>query len=158
MEQKLYIARHAHAGVAETDEARPLTERGWKQIHRLVSTFKGTTHIAPKVIWHSHLLRATETATGLREGLALSGCREIEKSGLAPYDDPELIAEEIHGLEESTLIVGHNPHLSSLVTLLLQSECDRVVFPKASILCLSRMKVGTQSTQWQIEWHVHQKL
>jgi phosphohistidine phosphatase SixA len=104
LELKLYIVRHAHSDVAETDEARPLTSKGWAQAERLVSGFKDKALITPGVIWHSGLTRALETATGLKEGLALD-CRFKKKPGLAPYDDPAAIAFQIENLTESAMIV-----------------------------------------------------
>ncbi|MEM9160436.1 MAG: histidine phosphatase family protein [Verrucomicrobiota bacterium] len=157
MELKLYIVRHAHADFAETDEIRPLTDKGWNQVERLVSGFLDKELITPAVIWHSGLRRAAETAQGLKDGLALEDCRFAKKNGLAPYDDPAGIAVQIDNLTESAMVVGHNPHLTCLATLLLDNACDRIIFPKASILCLSRMKVGDQSTPWQVQWHLNHK-
>ena len=156
MQQRLYLARHAHAlDDAPSDDARPLSPKGHKQMKRLAQGLRGSSRLAPDLIWHSGLLRAEETAAALKSGLALDAPL-LRKPGLAPNDDPHESHAALDALDQSCLVIGHDPHLSSLASLLLTgaSGFERVVFAKASILCLSRMKAGQQSTPWQIEWHV----
>lgn len=159
MEIRLYIARHAHASEADSDYIRPLSEKGHRQMDRLCKGLAGKSAIEPTAIWHSGLTRADETAQRLKEGLQLEPVLK-EKKGLAPFDDPELIAKQLDQTMESVLLAGHEPNLSRLAALLLSENeaFERVLFPKASILCLSRLKVGTQSTPWQIEWHINHRL
>jgi phosphohistidine phosphatase len=81
-------------------------------------------------------------------------------NGITPFDDPSKIAERIDRSNEDIMVVGHEPNLSSLASLLLSGaqsfQC--IVFPKTSILSLTRLKVGDQSTPWQINWHISHKL
>ncbi|MDQ8184905.1 phosphohistidine phosphatase SixA [Pelagicoccus sp. SDUM812002] len=159
MLQHLHLVRHAHAeSDAPTDALRPLSPKGHRQCSRLVEAFSKNQMIQASTIWHSGLVRAFETAEALANGLKL-GTHLVQKDGLAPYDDPTTIAAEMNALDQSCLVAGHEPNLSYLASLLLagHDSFQRVVFPKASILCLSRMKAGTQATPWQIVWHLSHK-
>lgn len=154
---QLYLARHAHAeDDAESDELRPLSLKGHRQMQRLVDGLDGKELLLPEVIWQSGLLRAAETAAALHQSL-FPKIPIAKKSGLAPEDDPAPLLPQINRLEASCLVVGHEPNLSRLASLLLAGDdsFERVVFAKASILCLSRLKIGSQSTPWQIEWHLN---
>lgn len=159
MQQRLYLARHAHAlDFAPRDEDRPLSSKGLRQCERLANGLVGKDLIKVDTIWRSGLIRANETAAALAAGLELT-VPTLEKSGLAPYDDPSSIAAQLNQLDESCLVVGHDPNLSRLASHLLVGDdrFQRVVFPKASILCLSRIRSGGQATPWQIEWHLNHK-
>ncbi len=158
MEQTLYLVRHAHAADFQPDSKRPLSAKGKKQIERISSALWGKGLIEPSVIWHSPYLRAIETATLLHEGLGLSvGLETVD--GISPFDDPSKIAERIDPSTEDIMVVGHEPKLSSLTSLLLSGsqsfQC--MIFPKTSILSLTRLKVSDQSTPWQIAWHISHK-
>ncbi|MDQ8202419.1 phosphohistidine phosphatase SixA [Pelagicoccus sp. SDUM812003] len=159
MLQHLYLVRHAHAlDDAPSDALRPLSPKGEKQCRRLVS---GLSSLEPSIdcIWQSGLVRAEETARLIADGLELSHPL-TQKNGLAPFDSPAGIAAQAHELSLSCMIVGHEPNLSCLASLLLSGHdgFQRVVFPKASVLCLSRLKAGPQATPWQIEWHLNHKM
>lgn len=159
MQQTLHIVRHAHASSAETDHDRPVSPKGDRQLSRLCQALHGKSLIAPSEIWHSDLKRAIETAQRLAEGLELTAPLKTV-DGLRPYDDPAVAAGIIDSATADLMIVGHEPNLSSLAAQLITGmqtlEC--VVFQKASILCLRRLKVGSQATPWQIEWHMHHRL
>ncbi len=159
MEQSLYLVRHAHASEFRPDDERPLSPKGKKQIERISKALRGKRLIEPSVFWHSPYLRAIETATLLHEGLGLSTPFKTV-AGLTPFDNPTRVAELIDPSSEDTMIVGHEPNLSTLASILLSGtqsfEC--VLFPKASILNLTRLKVRGQSTPWQINWHISHKL
>lgn len=159
MNQHLYLVRHAHAhDDAPSDELRPLSPKGHKQCHRLVKGLSHNKLIQADAIWHSGLVRARETAEALATGLQLDAPL-TPKDGLAPFDNPTRIAAQLNELSLHCLVAGHEPHLSALASQLLTRTLDfqRITFPKASILCLSRMKVGSQATPWQIEWHLNHK-
>lgn len=159
MQQTLLLVRHANAlDNAPTDALRPLSPKGRKQMSRLAKGLRGKNLVNPQRIWHSGLARAYETALALKEGLDLSA-QLIEKDGLSPFDDPAIIAARLKTIGDDVMVVGHQPHLSGLASLLLTDSDDfhNVVFRKASILCLHRLNTGNQTTRWQIEWHLCHK-
>lgn len=159
MEQRIYIARHAHSVDGSPDETRPLSNKGFKQMGRLCKPLRRNQLIQVDEIWQSGLLRATETAQCLCDGLELNLPIKTVKD-LRPYDHPKTIVDAIEKTEKSLLIVGHEPNLSALSSLLIagDTESQKIVFNKASILCLTRLRVGKQSTPWEIQWHLWHKL
>ena len=159
MQQTLYLVRHAHASPADADRDRPLSPKGEIQVERLSDGLRGKGLIAPSAIWASRLTRSLQTATLLKAGLDLDASIS-EQDGLAPFDSPQAAADHIQGSAASLMIVGHEPNLSALSSLLLidSDRFERIVFMKASILCLTRLSVGQQSTPWQIEWHLNHRL
>jgi len=64
-------------------------------------------------------------------------------------DDVTLVATSLQGEQESIMLVGHLPHLSRLVGLLVISnpEIEIVRFRNAGIVCLTQ-KEG----KWAIDW------
>lgn len=158
MEQSLYLVRHAHASDFRPDDERPVSPKGKKQMERLSNALGEKGLVTPSIIWHSPYRRAVETATLLHEGLGLTVPFETI-AGLTPFDNPTTVAELIDESDEDIMVVGHEPNLSTLASILLSGtqtfEC--IVFPKASILRLTRLKVGNQTTPWQINWHISHK-
>jgi phosphohistidine phosphatase len=159
MQQTLYIVRHAHASPADSDRERAVSAKGERQVERLSLGLQGKGLVAPNAIWCSRLARSIQTAELLKEGLDLDAPIS-EWDGLAPFDSPQSIVDRIQSTESSLMIVGHEPNLSALSSLLLigNDQFEGIVFMKASILCLTRLSVGQQSTPWQIEWHVYHRL
>ncbi|OUW19754.1 MAG: hypothetical protein CBD18_00260 [Opitutales bacterium TMED158] len=158
MQQTLYLVRHAHALPAASDDERAVSPKGERQLARLSEGLRRFEPSFPHAIWSSPLLRARQTATLLKQGLELEAPIEIQ-ANLAPFDAPRPIADQVNAIDRSLMIVGHEPNLSKLSSLFLgDTGNDRVVFKKASILCLTRLTAGRQSTPWQIEWHVNHLL
>ena len=92
----------------------------------------------PQVLWQSPLVRAQQTAHCLliREWAVAGGVYEIDR--LEPDRDPEPLLAELECLQRDVLIVGHNPNLSLLASLLLGGERGRarVYFKTCNLLCL----------------------
>jgi len=158
MQQILYLVRHAHASDGPSDPERPLSPKGKRQVSRICNALKGKSLINPSLVWHSPYRRAKETADHLVEGLGLSvPVKTVE--GITPFDTPSTIFDPIEQSGENLMVVGHEPHMSGLASLLLSGDpsAGYVVFPKSSILNLTRLKVGKRSTPWQIAWHINHK-
>lgn len=147
----IYLVRHAHAVDQAPDHSRPLSERGHEQVRVLGRFLRASEGFAPEEIWHSSLLRAKETAELLTRHAKLEG-RQREVAGLRPEDNPAGIARELAGITRSVAVVGHEPHLSTLATLLVTGSAEPVVFvmKKCSALALERA-----GGQWLVRWHVH---
>jgi len=140
---KLYLVRHGDASAAASDAARPLSQKGKEQI-RKIAGFLQKSGVKTKVIWHSGLLRAQQTAEIIAEFL----CSHIElKKSLRPDDPVVPICEEIAKCHEDVLIAGHMPHLSSLAAELSSSAVD---FKKGAVVCLEKDFDG----RWHIQWLV----
>ena len=136
---RLLIIRHAIAVPRGTpgipDEDRPLTPRG---VRRFEVVARGLARIVPRpdALLTSPLKRARQTAEIAAEAWG----------GITPREDPALAGgrpEEIaallgrFGKEGTVAIVGHEPHLSSLLARLLGSTADeRLVFRKGGAALL----------------------
>ena len=150
----LYIIRHAHALDAAEDAARPLSKRGAKQVRALAKFLRATGALEAAEIWHSPLVRARETAQGLAEGLKCDvPLREVD--GLRSEDDPRIIAARIETLRAPVALVGHEPHLSALVSLLVAraAEPPVVVLKKCAAVRLDRV-----DERWALRWQVAPEL
>lgn len=150
----LYLIRHADADDAAKDELRPLSHRGHGQVARLAKFLHGSGSMAADEIWHSTLLRARETAERLAEGARLKAPLK-EVRGLAPEDAPGLFAQRLVGLEQDLVVVGHNPHLTVLASLLVRGDKGgaAIHFPKCAALALDCMGEG-HAGEWTVCWHV----
>ena len=123
--KELYILRHgiavAHGtpGVAEDD--RPLTTKGEQRIKQ-IGRCLAAIGLEPERIFTSPLPRARRTAQIVAQEL-----HRIERlettSALTAGENARSIADWLSARSESRLmIVGHNPALSDLVSLLLTGE------------------------------------
>jgi phosphohistidine phosphatase len=147
---RAYLIRHAHALDGADDAARPLSKRGREQVYALARVLGKSGVFQPMALWHSPLVRSRQTAQLLarRAGFKIP---LIEVAGLCPGDDPRFMARRINRLRQDVAIVGHEPHLSALGSLLVTGAAEPVVFvlKKCAALALER-----DDAQWMIRWHV----
>ena len=129
----LLIVRHAIAvphGTPEiADEERPLTDTGRRRFRRVA---KGLARMVrrPDALLTSPLRRARQTAEILADAW-----KDIE-----PQDEPSLASGDFAGLEaalaryrpeELIVVVGHEPHLSSLLAHVVDARSpERFAFRK----------------------------
>jgi len=147
---RLYIVRHAHAVAAEENPERPLSKRGRRQVKTLGAFLEESSAFRPGEIWHSPLARARETAQGLAQALDLD-VPLVEITALESGADPQVIAPRLHALQTSVAIVGHEPHLSALASLLVTgaSAPKAFILKKCSALALER-----DEAHWAVRWQV----
>lgn len=146
----IYLVQHADAKKEEEDPARPLSEKGLKDIRR-VASYVSQLNIKVYKIFHSSKLRAKQTAEVLSENLKPTrGISEVD--GLAPLDDPNMWAVRLKEIPDDIMLVGHLPHLAKLASLLLCGNADKniVSFKMAGIVCLKRDETGTWYLQWML--------
>jgi phosphohistidine phosphatase len=151
---QLYLIRHAHAVDAADDFARPLSKKGREQVDALADFLRGRELFAPAQIWHSPLHRARETAERLAKRLELK-CPVIESGGLLPEDDVRRLGVTLKESCESLALVGHEPHLSALASLLVTgvSEPPAFVVKKCAVIALDRVVSG-----WAVRWQISPEL
>jgi phosphohistidine phosphatase len=146
----VFLVQHADAKREEEDPARPLSEKGLKDITKIAS-YASLLNISVDKIFHSTKLRAKQTADVLFENLKpLKGTTEID--GLSPMDDPGIWAERLKDLQNNVMLVGHLPHMARLASLLLTGNSDKniVSFRMAGIVCLKRDENSAWSLQWML--------
>lgn len=150
----LYLIRHAHADDGDDDAARPLSAKGRAQIRRLGGLLRDARAIEAAEFWHSPLVRSRETAERLARRLGtVAPLREV--SGLKPDDDPTLLARKLGDARRPVAVVGHEPHLGLLATLLVGGDAARPLFKlkKCAALRLDRHGGG-----WGVRWLVAPEL
>lgn len=146
----LYLIRHAHAIDGQDDAARPLSEKGVRQVRKLGRFLREADAFAAAEIWHSPLRRSESTAALLAKHLKTDASL-VEVSGLRPDSSPDSILRKLHDLRRPVAVVGHEPHLSALASLLVADEAapPRFLFKKCAALRLDRSE-GVWAVRWQI--------
>lgn len=123
---ELLIVRHAIAvergdPAYATDDERPLTPEG---IHKFRAAARGIRDLCGKLdrIVSSPLVRARQTAEILRDVVASDLDLDLSEN-LAPGGDYTALLEDVTKLNaERVAVVGHEPHLSGLVSYCLVGE------------------------------------
>jgi phosphohistidine phosphatase len=149
----LYLVQHGEAKPETEDPERSLTESGTQTVEQMAD-WAVRMGIKVDQIRHSGKLRAEQTATIFANHLDPSRGM-IAVQGLTPLDNVNSIAASLQGEQESIILVGHLPHLSRLVGMLVTGDQERVVvrFRNAGIVCLSR-----QEKNWAIDWVMQPEL
>ncbi len=100
-------------------------------------------------MYHSGKLRAEQTAEIMASQLQ-PGRAPTRRDGLAPKDDPAVLAEAVPTLGPRAMLVGHLPHLSRLTARLVAGDPARevVAFRQAAIVCLVR----GDDDRWRVRW------
>lgn len=161
----LHLMRHAHAVTAEENPSRPLSARGRADAARLARFFAGNGCFRPDQLWHSPLRRARETADELLARLALDAA-VVETPGLLPEDDPQELAErlQLYPKDRGDLaLVGHEPHLSVLASLLVRGRSSPALFTmkKAAVITLELTGSAHKKSgfsRWRVRWQVSPEL
>jgi phosphohistidine phosphatase len=150
----LYLIRHAHALDGDDDAARPLSAKGRSQIRALGRFLRGSGAFEAGEIWHSPLRRSADTAILLAKRLKAKA-RLTTVSGLRPGDSPDSIVKKLLALRRPVAVVGHEPHLSALASLLVTGKAapPRFVLKKCAVLRLDR-----GGGAWAVRWHVSPEL
>lgn len=147
---KLYLVQHGEAVSKQEDPARPLSEQGMQDV-QAVAAFLGDAGIKLARVWHSGKRRAEQTAEILAR-VVLSGGRAEVIEGISPNDPVGEFATDADVWEEDTLVAGHLPFMSRLVSLLTTGETDTglVQYQPGSLVCLERV----DAEQWVILWMI----
>ena len=154
----LYILRH---GIAvepgtpgyETDADRPLTPEGERKLRQIADAMRAL-ELSFDLILSSPYLRARQTAEIV--AAALGARKRLEMSdALTPSGSIKKLVELLKRREpspESVLLVGHEPYLSELISLLLSGKESFAVVMKKGGLCkltTESLKPGRCATlQW----------
>ncbi|PTY04927.1 hypothetical protein DB347_19740 [Opitutaceae bacterium EW11] len=164
LEAMLYIVRHAHAVSEEEDSARPLSKRGREQANRLARFLVAQDLFAPAEIWHSPLVRVRQTAEIFASAMR-TAAPLVETPGMLPEDTPRLLAKRLAERKASggLAVVGHEPYLSALATLLVFGSTSPAAFRlrKGSVLALDRAtEAGSAGGErrWVVQWLVGPEL
>jgi phosphohistidine phosphatase len=137
----LYLLRHGLAVEPGTrgfsnDSERPLTPKGERKLWRIAEAMEALK-LSFDVILSSPYKRARQTAEIVAE--AFNARKKLESSEtLAPSGDPKKLLKRLVDMSpapEDVLLVGHEPYLSELVSLLVSGERGLSVVMKKGGLC-----------------------
>jgi phosphohistidine phosphatase len=145
----LYILRHGLAvepGASEysKDSERPLTPKGERKLWTIAQALE-ELGISFDWILSSPYVRARQTAEIVAEALNVHKKLEISET-LMPAGSTKKLIEMINHREpprEDVLLVGHEPYLSQLISLLVSGNNEMQVTMKKGGLC----KLSTESLE-----------
>ncbi len=137
----LYILRHGIAvepgtpGYAK-DADRPLTPEGERKLRQIGKAMKAL-ELSFDLLLSSPYLRARQTAELVAAALKSRNRLELSDS-LTPGGSARKLVELLNSLQprpESVLLVGHEPYLSGLISLLVSGKPTFAVVMKKGGLC-----------------------
>jgi phosphohistidine phosphatase len=157
----LYLLRHAiavsqaEAGVNH-DSDRPLSSEGESRMRQAAKGMK-TMGLAVDLILSSPLLRAQQTARIAAEDLGAKKPAVHLTPSLEPDEPPQKFVKELHqwpgGPPSAVLAVGHEPHLSGLISFLVAGDRDRItVTMKKGGLCRLTLESLKAERGARLEW------
>lgn len=145
----LFFLRHGKAfdrsPKFRPDSIRPLTPEGEEEMRKVARGIK-RLDIEFDVILTSPYLRASRTAEIFHEVVKCGKLHTTE--AMTPDAEPAAIVHEIeekYSKAESIVVVGHEPHMSTLMSLLLSGRTDLSIdFKKAGFakFCIDHLKAG----------------
>lgn len=147
---KLVLVQHGVALPKDQDPDRPLTEAGRQAVDAL-STFLSQAGELPRHIYHSGKTRARQTAETLSVGRAPQA-----RDDLAPDADPAAFAREAGTWGANAMVVGHQPFLGKLASLLLSGDETAIAidFQPGTAVCVER----DDADGWRLAWMVRPEL
>jgi len=155
---ELYILRHAIAVTRGTegfphDQDRPLTDKGRAKLGRVVRGMNALG-LAFDLILTSPYLRALQTAEVV--ATAMGAGKTLERTPqLAPDGDPRALIRQLTSRRppsERILLVGHEPSLSALISVLVSGDERAVITLKKAGLCKLVVQTLRYGRCASLEW------
>ena len=152
----IYLVQHGVAVPKDENPEKPLSDSGRDDIKKMAS-FLGRSRISAARVLHSGKLRALETALLLAEVLGPGNVVEEADSCLAPNDPTDELFAAIDGWTDDTIVVGHLPFMSKMVSRLVTGDEEETVvhFKPGSVACLER---GENGGGWTVQWFLRPEL
>ena len=152
---ELYLLRHGPAVERGTsgfgdDAARPLTPKGRRQLCKTAAAMKKLTPDFDLIL-SSPFLRAKQTSEIVAAGLKLKKCLKFSNA-LAPGGQAGVLLRQLAREEPApnkVLLVGHEPDLSQLISLLVSGGLQLQMDFKKGGLCkveVEKLRAGKCAT------------
>ena len=156
----LYVLRHGLARERngreyENDDERPLTSKGARRITRQVKGMKALG-LSMDVIVTSPLVRAVQTAEIVHRGIRKPG-RLVTSGALRPLEHHGTLLDELaaeYSSEDDVMVVGHEPHLSGLISVVVAGQHSPVIRLKKGSLCKLGVPRPSYGRCGWIEWYL----
>ena len=142
---EVFLLRHGIAQdphLVASDEERRLTAEGRRKVEQVAEAFRKRVKALDGIL-HSPYLRAAETAEIFSREYPNTRLEEV--SGITPYDHPEdaITLLQARPKAERLLLVGHEPNLSGVASLLLTGQENPILeFKKAGLAGLEWTPAG----------------
>ncbi len=154
----LYILRHGLAVEPGTpgyarDADRPLTPEGEQKLGQIAEAM-GAQELSFDLILSSPYVRARQTAEIVAKGLKLRKRLEFSET-LTPSGSFKKLIELLNRIDpepENVLLVGHEPYLSELISLLVCGNAGGRVVLKKGGLCKLAAEFLEPSRCALLEW------
>ncbi len=152
---QIYIIRHAIAELREnwgqSDEERPLTEEGRKKMERIARGLRNMK-VTFSHLYSSPLVRAQQTAEIVGKKITVQTFAQTDL--LVPEADPARLLPFLneHEEEAALALVGHEPHVSSLLSFLLAGKPGSFVYFKKGGVALIEGNTPVQAGQCTLRW------
>lgn len=154
----LYLIRHAIAvdeGTSEyeQDSERPLTDKGRKKMRQIAKGMR-TLGLEFDLILSSPYIRARETAEILADIFKMKK-KVAFSENLIPLGNPELLIPELNEKYsvDSIALVGHEPHLSALISMLTTENITLdITLKKGGVCYLSADDLHHDNHRATLEW------
>ena len=155
---RIVIIRHGIAEDQETfaksgqeDALRPLTKQGRQKLRKAAG---GLKQIVPAIdmIASSPLLRAAQTAEIISE--AYDKTRILQIAALAPRKPPAALLDWLnaHRSEATVALIGHEPHLSTVLSWLLTGLQESFIVLKKGGAALIEIDAPVAAGRAKLLW------
>jgi phosphohistidine phosphatase len=155
---ELYVLRHAIAVERGSDRSksdfdRALTPEGEQKLRRVTKAMRNL-ELTFDLLVSSPYLRARETAEIVASAFGLRRKLQLRDSLGVDGNPRELIAElrSLTPQPTSLLLVGHEPYLSTLITLLVSGTAKSGVTLKKAGLCKLSLKTLRAGRCATLDW------
>jgi len=154
----LYILRHAIAVNREDpscprDSERPLTAKGAAKLRKVVRGMKALG-LSFDLILTSPYVRARQTAELVADDLGAA--TKVERTPhLAPDGDPRALMDLIGSRPDEggrILVVGHEPYLGQLISVLVSGDERTAITMKKAGLCRLAIQAPRYGRCASLEW------
>ena len=146
---KLYCMRHGHTEQFSNPQGeRPLSLKGIEETNKM-AVYLQRRGVYVLHIKHSGKLRAYQSAAILA-GAVSNDDRVLEECQLLRENHSiTLLKDLIQEWHDDTILVGHMPFISQLVSVLVLGDDSHhiVCFPPGTIVCLERFE-----NRWILNW------
>jgi phosphohistidine phosphatase len=143
----LLLVHHGETVDPAVDSQRPLSLHG-RRVAEALAAACAARGVRPAAVWHSGKLRARQTAETFWQA-----CNPLAEFAairdLQPTDPPESIRDLVAGDPRHLVIVGHMPHLESLLELLVAGD-GTGVFPSHGVVALE----PRDAVRWVERWRL----
>ena len=155
---KLIVVRHGaameredFASTGESDDLRPLTDEGKAEMKLIAARLRSEV-AALDVLATSPLVRARQTAAIIAESYGIADTQVTDS--LVPAASFEDFVAWCAGLgdKKAVAVVGHEPHLGTLVTWLLAGATQSRIRLKKGGACLVEFDAHPQRDSGILNW------